>query len=355
MDTLYIIKDYIDTFSLNKCLMYASKIPLPQFVADLGQIYVVLYFAVSGLLLSYILRRVFVLQYTLFFMREKNILKRYGRDGWAQVTGATDGLGWEFCKLLAKRGFKIILVSRSHDRIEGRIQELNELYKSIKNKKEKLSNSIIKANSQRKRFTGVVADFSQGYTESFYENLKNQIENYNISLLVNNVGINNKGENIDDCIQLINVNTLSQVMLIKMLLPNFQRRSLDLDKRSGIINVSSIKAKLPMTHRTLYGATKSFNEYFSEGFNLKNKDKYDVLTVTPWFVSTPMLNYKKLSWSTCTPLETAEGSQTALCNLERTYGSTKHILTGFQIDSLISLGLERQANAWFSWIYRNQV
>jgi len=50
-----------------------------------------------------------------FLMRSKlDLLQRYGGKGtWALVTGASDGIGLEFCKQLAKDGFNIVLVSRS--------------------------------------------------------------------------------------------------------------------------------------------------------------------------------------------------------------------------------------------------
>lgn len=57
----------------------------------------------------------------------------------------------------------------------------------------------------------------------------------------------------------------------------------------------------------LYAATKAFNEYFSEGFSLKHKGKFDVLTVTPWWVKTQLVN-RPLGWKTCTAEETIEGS-----------------------------------------------
>ena len=41
----------------------------------------------------------------------RNLHARYG-GGWALVTGASDGLGKEYCMELAKSGFNIILMAR---------------------------------------------------------------------------------------------------------------------------------------------------------------------------------------------------------------------------------------------------
>ena len=46
-------------------------------------------------------------------------LERYGGKGtWALVTGASDGIGLEFCKQLAADGFNICLISRTKSKLE---------------------------------------------------------------------------------------------------------------------------------------------------------------------------------------------------------------------------------------------
>ena len=44
----------------------------------------------------------------------RNLNQRYGGKGtWAVVTGASDGIGAEFCRQLAEDGFNICLISRT--------------------------------------------------------------------------------------------------------------------------------------------------------------------------------------------------------------------------------------------------
>lgn len=51
-------------------------------------------------------------------------MQRYGKDTWAVVTGATDGIGKAMAQELARRGFNLVLVSRSIDKLNSVAKEL---------------------------------------------------------------------------------------------------------------------------------------------------------------------------------------------------------------------------------------
>ena len=57
----------------------------------------------------------------------KDLHARYG-GGWALVTGASDGIGKEYCMELAKSGFNIILMARDNAKLEGVATEIKEAY-----------------------------------------------------------------------------------------------------------------------------------------------------------------------------------------------------------------------------------
>ena len=81
-------------------------------------------------------------------------MARYGRKGtWALVTGGSDGIGAEFCKQLAKKGFNICIVSRTQAKME-----------KVENDIKRLSNSGIKTRI-------VQADFSGNSNTDFYRDI----------------------------------------------------------------------------------------------------------------------------------------------------------------------------------------
>ena len=57
---------------------------------------------------------------------------RYGKDSWAVVTGASDGIGAEYSSRLAGLGFNIVLVSRTLSKLEAVQSRLNKESPSVK-------------------------------------------------------------------------------------------------------------------------------------------------------------------------------------------------------------------------------
>ena len=76
---------------------------------------------------NYLLRTPFKLIYKHMIRPSKNLLERYGGN-WALVTGASDGIGEGFCYELARRGFNIVLMSRSQDKMEVVAKKLRDTY-----------------------------------------------------------------------------------------------------------------------------------------------------------------------------------------------------------------------------------
>ena len=62
-----------------------------------------------------------------------DLAKRYGGIGtWALVTGASDGIGKEFCLKLAQDGFNVCLVARNQDKMQDVVREINTRFEGRK-------------------------------------------------------------------------------------------------------------------------------------------------------------------------------------------------------------------------------
>ena len=64
-------------------------------------------------------------------MRPDDLKERYG-PGWAIVTGGSDGIGREFAKDLAKKGFDVAISSRSQSKLDKVKEEIETLYPNRK-------------------------------------------------------------------------------------------------------------------------------------------------------------------------------------------------------------------------------
>ncbi|MBR0516437.1 MAG: SDR family NAD(P)-dependent oxidoreductase, partial [Eubacterium sp.] len=50
------------------------------------------------------------------------------KQGWVLITGATSGIGFEFVKLFAKKGYNLILVARNRQRMHGLKKKLESFF-----------------------------------------------------------------------------------------------------------------------------------------------------------------------------------------------------------------------------------
>lgn len=47
-------------------------------------------------------------------------------NGWAVVTGGSDGIGEQFCRDLAKKGFNICIIARNEEKMKEKLKSIKE-------------------------------------------------------------------------------------------------------------------------------------------------------------------------------------------------------------------------------------
>ena len=192
--------------------------------------------------------------------------KMESRKPWALVTGASAGIGTEFCRQLASKGYQLVLVARRVDKLEEVAQELKSTY---------AANSLI-----------ISSDLSK---PDACEYITGQLEKENIEIeyLVNNAGYGLPGSfhvpSWQDHADFIQVMMTTVCELTRRLLPGMQKRG-----RGFVVNIASVAGLVePSAGHTLYGASKSFLIKFSESLALENENTgVKVCALCPGFTYT---------------------------------------------------------------------
>lgn len=160
----------------------------------------------------------------------------------ALVTGGSGGIGLEIAKVLARKGFDLVLVARNRDALEAAAGQIEG--------KHTVGVHVFAADLRRREAPESISDF-----------LRN--ENIPIEALVNNAGFGVGGEfaetELTRELEMIQVNIAALTHLTKLFLPAMIKR------RSGhILNVASTAAFQPGPLMAVYYATKAYVLSFSE-------------------------------------------------------------------------------------------
>ena len=173
---------------------------------------------------------------------------RYGKGTWALVTGATAGIGNEFCLQLARLGFNIVLLSRSP-------KSLAEAERALKAACPGVSTHT------------VALDYAGPPTLEQYDSVAAELKRFDISILVNNAGYASIGEFLSvpsrAIKQTLDTNVAPHILLTKALLPQLKSRALN-GTRSAVVFVGSIAGQYHRPVHAAYSATKAFLDFFAQ-------------------------------------------------------------------------------------------
>lgn len=168
---------------------------------------------------------------------------------WALVTGASAGLGEEFCRQLAERGFNLALVARREARLHELASRLRHQFR--------VDTRVYAVDLSH---SGAGAELTGRLLE----------QGLIIKVLVNNAGYGLAGHYTDvswkDHADFIQVMVTAVCDLTRQLIPAMQAAG-----RGYIINVASLAGLVPgAAGHTLYAASKAFLIRFSESLALEN-------------------------------------------------------------------------------------
>ncbi|XP_057374669.1 very-long-chain 3-oxoacyl-CoA reductase-B-like [Daphnia carinata] len=225
---------------------------------------------------------------------------------WAVVTGATDGIGKSYARLLAAKGLNVVLVSRTPAKLQKVADEIKSEYGSIEIKT-------------------IAVDFTDG--NSIYSKLEAELSQFEIGILINNVGMAvGFAESFADIADekslndIVNCNILSMVRMSRLVLPQMIKR-----KKGVIVNIGSISGAFATPFATVYGATKAFVDKFSCDLSSEVKESGVIVqTVHPGFVVTNMSKLRKATWKAPTPDRFVAAALSTLGLTNRTSGFWFH-------------------------------
>ncbi len=177
----------------------------------------------------------------------------------ALVTGASSGIGEQFARKLAARGYDLVLVARRADRLERLAEELPTSTRVVP------CDLVTEAGTLRERVAELGVD---------------------VDLLVNNAGFGTSGpflehDPVRDAAQ-VRLNCEAIVTLTHAFLPAMVERG-----RGGIINVASTAGMQPLPYESVYAATKAFAISFTDALHTELRGTgVRVLAVNPGPVPT---------------------------------------------------------------------
>ena len=183
----------------------------------------------------------------------------------AIITGASSGIGEEFARQLASRGYDLVLVARRKDRLMKLAETLHEVHQV---ECVPFETNLAEPSGRDRLGHALTPDKAR------------------VEILVNNAGFGTHGffyeTDLQRELEMIDVNCAAPVHLTKRVLPWMLER-----KKGYIVNVASLSAFTPGPVMAMYYATKAFLLSFSEALWEECRDTgVNVLALCPGPVRT---------------------------------------------------------------------
>ncbi|CAI4058933.1 hypothetical protein N7582_001244 [Saccharomyces uvarum] len=230
--------------------------------------------------------RFLALMFDLFVLPSVNFDKYGAKTGkYCVVTGASDGIGKEFAKQMAKRGFNLVLISRTQSKLETLQRELEDKY-----------HVVVKI---------LAIDIAED-SESNYESIKELVAQLPITVLVNNVGQSHSipvpflETDEKELRDIITINNTATLLITQIVVPRITETVRAEGKKSGhrglVLTMGSFGGLIPTPFLATYSGSKSFLQSWSNSLAGElSKDGIDVELIISYLVTSSMSKIRRSS------------------------------------------------------------
>jgi len=198
---------------------------------------------------------------------------------YALITGGSSGIGYAIAESLARRGYNLILVARSRDKLFAAKNKLESTHP--------IHVEILENDMSREESADEIFQWCSG-------------RDIPLQFLCNNAGIGGANDYLsaspESLRYMLRLNLESCMALTSLLLPLLEKNT-----PAYILNVSSLAGFAPMPVKNLYAATKSALIFFSYSLRNQLKDKnisVSCLAPGPVYTTPGIINEtkKQLGW-----------------------------------------------------------
>jgi 17beta-estradiol 17-dehydrogenase / very-long-chain 3-oxoacyl-CoA reductase len=206
-------------------------------------------------------------------------LSSFGPKGsWAVITGASDGIGKEFALQLSRKGFNLLLISRTQSKLDA-------------------LSTLITSSTNPVSVGTLAIDFSSP-SETDYVHLTNALASKPIAILINNVGQSHSipvpftETTLPELQNIIRINCEATLRVTQTVLPRMLPQ-----KRGLVLTMGSFAGLTPTAYLATYSGSKAFLQAWNNALASElGPAGITVQLVQGYLITSAMSKVRRTSW-----------------------------------------------------------